>query len=237
MITDAYSKMMSDIGMRSMPGNPEYSEDLGLLIRETRRQEVAASDLEKELSIYRSGSAPPTVEGSLSAFGGLLGGGGGGSDKGFASEEELRADPAYVNYYYSNVNLNPRLPPPLVSKEDWRFSQRLHGGSGSGSSSVGGIGDRRKVGRGSDGNGSSLFSMQPGFNGHKEENGGESRKAPGVEWGGDGLIGLPGLGLGSRQKSLAEIIQVNLIDQSTFLSCSSAYALTEISYCPCLYFH
>ncbi|KAJ9684307.1 hypothetical protein PVL29_016676 [Vitis rotundifolia] len=203
--------MMSDIGMRSMPGNAEYSEDLGLLIREQRRQEVAASDREKELSIYRSGSAPPTVEGSLSAVGGLFGGGGGGSDTGFASEEELRADPAYVNYYYSNVNLNPRLPPPLLSKEDWRFAQRLHGGGGSGggsgSSSVGGIGDRRKVGRGGDGNGSSLFSMQPGFNGQKDENGAESRKAQGVEWGGDGLIGLPGLGLGSRQKSLAEIIQ------------------------------
>lgn len=221
MITDTYSKMMSDIGMRSMPGNAEYREDLGLLIREQRRQEVAASDREKELSIYRSGSAPPTVEGSLSAVGGLFGGGGDGSDTGFASEEELRADPAYVNYYYSNVNLNPRLPPPRLSKEDWRFAQRLHGGGAGGggsgsSSSVGGIGDRRKVGRGGDGNGSSLFLMQPGFNGQKDENGAESRKAQGVEWGGDGLIGLPGLGLGSRQKSLAEIIQVNLIDQSSF---------------------
>ena len=126
---------MSDIGMRSMPGNAEYSEDLGLLIREQRRQEVAASDREKELSIYRSGSAPPTVEGSLSAVGGLFGGGGDGSDTGFASEEELRADPAYVNYYYSNVNLNPRLPPPRLSKEDWRFAQRLHGGGAGGGGS------------------------------------------------------------------------------------------------------
>ena len=228
MITDTYSKMMPDIGMRSMPGNADYSEDLGVLIREQRRQELAASDREKELSIYRSGSAPPTVEGSLSAVGGLFGGGG---DRGFASEEELRADPAYVNYYYSNVNLNPRLPQPLLSKEDWRFSQRLQGGGGGGgSSSVGGIGDRRKVGRGGDGNGSSLFSMQPGFNGHKDENGAESRKAQGVEWGGDGLIGLPGLGLGSRQKSLAEIIQVNLIDQSSF-SGSLGYDVTKIISC------
>ncbi|RVW49304.1 Pumilio-like 1 [Vitis vinifera] len=176
--------MMSDIGMRSMPGNAEYSEDLGLLIREQRRQEVAASDREKELSIYRSGSAPPTVEGSLSAVGGLF------VAAAMAAIQGLR---------------RRRSSAPI---------QRGAGGGGSGSSSsVGGIGDRRKVGRGGDGNGSSLFSMQPGFNGQKDENGAESRKAQGVEWGGDGLIGLPGLGLGSRQKSLAEIIQGSPVGQ------------------------
>ncbi|GJZ98593.1 pumilio homolog 1-like protein [Tanacetum coccineum] len=158
MITDSYSKMMSDIGMRS-------NEELGLLMREKRTSEM-------ELNMFRSGSAPPTVEGSLNAVNGLFESG--------VSEDELRSDPAYVNYYYANVNLNPRLPPPLVSKEDWRFSQRLSGGGSGGGSA---IGDRRKVnGKGLGGGG-------------------------GVEWGGNGLIGLPGLGLGSRQKSIAEIIQ------------------------------
>ncbi|KAH7548125.1 hypothetical protein JRO89_XS14G0071000 [Xanthoceras sorbifolium] len=194
--------MMPDISIRSsMFKSPDYVEDLGKLIRDQKHQQqqqhqhqhlqettqvnTAITDLEKE-NIYRSGSAPPTVEGSLSSIGGLFKK---ISDNngGFLSEEELRADPAYVNYYYSNVNLNPRLPPPLLSKEDWRFTQRLRG-----SGEVGGIGDRRK------GNGS-LFAAAPGFGG-KEENGGG-------EWGGDGLIGLPGLGLGSRQKSIAEIIQ------------------------------
>ncbi|KAH9766909.1 PUM-HD domain-containing protein [Citrus sinensis] len=194
--------MMPDISIRSsMYKSPDYVEDLGKLIREQKQQQhlqeatqvnsASAADLEKELNIYRSGSAPPTVEGSLSSIDGLfkkL------SDNkgGFLNEEELRADPAYVNYYYSNVNLNPRLPPPLLSKEDWRFTQRLRGGG-----EVGGIGDRRK------GNGS-LFAVQPGFGGKEEENSGGSG---GGEWGGDGLIGLPGLGLGSRQKSIAEIIQ------------------------------
>ncbi|TQD68895.1 hypothetical protein C1H46_045572 [Malus baccata] len=201
MVTDTYS-MMSDMSMRSLKSG-EYNEDLSMLIREQRRQHEAR---EKELNIYRSGSAPPTVEGSLNAVGGLfeassLSGFMKNDSKGFATEEELRADPAYVNYYYSNVNLNPRLPPPLLSKEDWRFAQRLQGGGG-----VSAVGDRRIGGR-SGGEGS-LFSVQPGIGGN-EENGVAARKGA-AEWGGDGLIGLPGLGLGSRRKSIAEIIQVSV---------------------------
>ncbi|KAJ9175746.1 hypothetical protein P3X46_014270 [Hevea brasiliensis] len=202
MITDTYSKILPDISMRSMLKN----EDLGKLIREQRLQQEAASDREKELNIYRSGSAPPTVEGSLSSIGGLfdataLPGIKKSNKGGFLSEEEIRSDPAYVNYYYSNVNLNPRLPPPLLSKEDWRYTQRLHGG---GVNSV--VGDGRKGSRGGDNEGNrSLFAVQPGFGEKTEENG--NGTGGGVEWGGDGLIGLPGLGLGSRQKSIAEIIQ------------------------------
>ncbi|KAI3811571.1 hypothetical protein L1987_21296 [Smallanthus sonchifolius] len=206
--------MLSDLGRRPMISSggegsfgEELEKELGLLLREQRRE---ADDREKELNMYRSGSAPPTVEGSLSAVGGLFSGG-----NGFMSEDELRADPDYVSYYYSNMNLNPRLPPPLLSKEDWRFTQRLQGGGGSG---LGGIGDRRK-GNGSNGGGASdggggvsLFSMPPGFNSKKQESENlEAEKAKvSAEWGGDGLIGLPGLGLGSKQKSLAEIFQDDL---------------------------
>jgi len=222
MITDGYAKMMSEIGMRSMlGGSNDFSEELGMLLSERRRQQLQqqeVSDRERELSIYRSGSAPPTVEGSLNAFSGLMIGGGGGGDNGYdfggLSEEELRSDPAYISYYYSNVNLNPRLPPPLLSKEDWRYSQRLQGsggggnvGSGGNSPVLGGIGDRRKGNRGEADKGrdvESLFSMPMGFGAINGENGREARK----EWGGDGLIGLPGLGLGSRQMSITEMIQV-----------------------------
>ncbi|KAJ0738042.1 putative armadillo-like helical, nucleic acid binding NABP, pumilio domain-containing protein [Helianthus annuus] len=219
--------MLSELDRRPMissGGEGSFGDDLekeiGLLLREQRRE---ADDREKELSMYRSGSAPPTVEGSLSAVGGLFNSGHGQSNglglsefangNGLLSEDELRADPAYVSYYYTNVNLNPRLPPPLVSKEDWRFTQRLQGGGGSG---LGGIGDKRKGNRadvgGSGGGGVSLFSMPPGFNSKKPENeNSESEKAKAsAEWGGDGLIGLPGLGLGSKQKSLAEIFQDDL---------------------------
>ncbi|KAL8146098.1 hypothetical protein AgCh_004008 [Apium graveolens] len=206
--------MLSGLGRRPMLSGKdgsfgdELEKELSYLLHEPRRQE--SDDLEKELNMYRSGSAPPTVEGSLSAVGRLFYHGGAGSPfpkfglnksgNQFSSDEELRADPAYLSYYYSNVNLNPRLPPPLLSKEDWRFAQRLQGGS----STVGGIGDRRKVNRndgGVAGNGVSLFSNPPGFNNKKQESEVES------EWGGEGLIGLPSLGLGSKQKSLAEIFQ------------------------------
>ncbi|XVF75297.1 hypothetical protein PTKIN_Ptkin13bG0175900 [Pterospermum kingtungense] len=168
--------------MTSMLKNPDMNEDLGKLIRDRKHQDVAtngiSSDLEKELNMYRSGSAPPTVEGSLNSIGGLF-----NSKGGFLSEEELRADPAYVNYYYSNVNLNPRLPPPLLSREDWRFAQRFREANGNNASS----GNR------------SLFAVQPGFGGEEEIGGGSS----GVSWG-----GLPGLGdLGSRQNTIAEIFK------------------------------
>ncbi|KAM0043182.1 putative armadillo-like helical, nucleic acid binding NABP, pumilio domain-containing protein [Helianthus debilis subsp. tardiflorus] len=162
MMTDSYSKMMSEIGMRSS------NEELGLLKR------MSSSDREMEINMYRSGSAPPTVEGSLNAVAGLFEGG--------ISEQELTSDPAYVDYYHANVNLNPRLPPPLLNKDDWRFSQqRLHGGGGGSA-----IGDMRKM---------------------KKDNGNAGKAQGMAEWGGNGLIGLPGLGLGSRQKSIAEIIQ------------------------------
>ncbi|MQL97817.1 hypothetical protein Taro_030519 [Colocasia esculenta] len=224
MVTESL-RMLSDMGMRAMIGSgggggegfsgEDAGKELGMLLREQRRQE--ASDRERELNLYRSGSAPPTVEGSITAVGRLFGAEGGPgfaefarNGNGFLSEEELRSDPAYLSYYYSHVNLNPRLPPPVLSKEDWRFTQRLQAGS----SVVGGIGDQRKVGRADEGGSRSLFSMQPGFNPQKEEREADSRKmAASGEWldkGSDGLIGLSGLALGGRQKSIADIFQDDL---------------------------
>ena len=80
MITDIYYKMISDAGMRSVLQSSDYGEELGLW------QE--ASDRERELSRYRSGSAPPTVEGSLSAVGGLFGGGSGAGTTDFVGVPE-----------------------------------------------------------------------------------------------------------------------------------------------------
>ncbi|KAK1415544.1 hypothetical protein QVD17_31327 [Tagetes erecta] len=160
------------------------NEELGLLMSDSYSKRMSGNDRELELNMYRSGSAPPTVEGSLKAVAGLFDGTGNdiSGEFGGISEEELRSDPAYAKYYYENVNLNPRLPPPLLSKDDWRFSQRMQGGGGSSA-----IGDMRKVKRDSESSGKSQGGMP--------------------EWGGNGLIGLPGFGLGSRQKSIAEIIQ------------------------------
>ncbi|GMH07399.1 hypothetical protein Nepgr_009239 [Nepenthes gracilis] len=204
-------------GRGEMTGGNEASfgddleTEIGLSLREQRVQD--ADDHERELNLYRSGSAPPTVEGSLSAVGGLFGNSGfsefwgGNNGNGVVSEEELRSDPEYLSYYYSNVNLNPRLPPPMLSKEDWRFAQRLQGGR----SVFGGIGDKRKADRVENGAGRSLFSMPPGFTLKKEEREVESEKVQGLaDWGNDGLIGLPGIGLRSKQKNLADIFQDDL---------------------------
>jgi hypothetical protein len=129
MITEKYMTMTSEVGVRSM----DYGE------------ETVGKERERGYDIFRSPSAPPTIDGNGSV-GGLFSvdNGGNGVFSREVSEDELRSDPAYINYYYSSVNLNPRLPPPLLSKEDWRFAQRLSSGPGNGSG-LGGIGDRRKV--------------------------------------------------------------------------------------------
>lgn len=84
----------------------------------------------------RSGSAPPSMEGSFAALGNLLAQQdlANSSLASFTSafekcetEEQLRADPAYLAYYCSNVNLNPRLPPPLISRENRRLVRHMGG--------------------------------------------------------------------------------------------------------------
>lgn len=49
----------------------------------------------------------------------------GSAELGLAVNEQdlkLRSDPAYVQYYYANKNINPRLPPPILS---WDQDQSL----------------------------------------------------------------------------------------------------------------
>uniref|UniRef100_A0A0D9ZTA4 PUM-HD domain-containing protein n=1 Tax=Oryza glumipatula TaxID=40148 RepID=A0A0D9ZTA4_9ORYZ len=92
---------------------------------------AAAAAADRDMELFRSGSAPPTVEGAMASAAAAAGD--------VFLDDELRADPVYQSYYYSNAHLNPRLPPPLLSKEDWRSAQhRLR------SSALGGIGDGRR---------------------------------------------------------------------------------------------
>ncbi|TVU05111.1 hypothetical protein EJB05_48262 [Eragrostis curvula] len=89
----------------------------------------------RESGPNRSGSAPPSMEGSLSALGHLIGQQSGSFETSLTDldnvtdnsklEEQLRADPAYFEYYGSKVNLNPRLPPPLISRESRRMMNRV----------------------------------------------------------------------------------------------------------------
>jgi len=99
------------------------AEDLGILLKGHRFHGGR-----KDVTPNRSGSAPPSMEGSFLAIENLLPQQIVTQNASFAalsstmpnceSEEQLRADPAYLAYYSSNVNLNPRLPPPLTSWEN-----------------------------------------------------------------------------------------------------------------------
>ncbi|XVE68830.1 hypothetical protein DITRI_Ditri09bG0101500 [Diplodiscus trichospermus] len=209
--------------------------ELELILRAQRNQQFVSR--ERDLDIYRSGSAPPTVEGSLNAAGslfanpdfgdinGITGVGSGRNNNGMLSEDEIRSHPAYLSYYYSHENINPRLPPPLLSKEDWRVAQRFQASG----SSLGSIGDWRKKKLVDGGDTSSLFSMQPGLSVQQGQNDlMELRNANArnmsrnmsAEWldrSSDGLVGLSGTGLGARRRSFADILQDGL-DQPATLS-------------------
>lgn len=206
-----------------MGGNfdDEFERDIDSLVRE-QHQNRGTFDLDwNELDILRSGSAPPTVEGSRTTSASLFGHGdfaevnrrlSGQDSGGFLSEEDLRSHPAYLSYYYSNENHNPRMPPPGISKEDWRVQQRFHPRG----SSFGGIGDRRqrKESAESDGQISSLFFLQSGKDMVEQSRGMLPQNCQEqLEWLGcrsDGLIGLHDVGLGMRRKSFADVLQVYL---------------------------
>jgi pumilio RNA-binding family len=210
-----------DDGLQGIDGNLEdsFQSELELILHEQRNQHFIKR--ERDLNIYRSGSAPPTVEGSVNAVGSLFRNpdfieiDGISNNNGGLSEDEIRLHPAYLSYYYSHENVNPRLPPPLMSKEDWRVAQRFQIGG----SSLGGIGDRRKK-LVNDGDSSSLFSMQPGLSVQQADNdlmelrnacGRNLSRPTSSQWLGrssDCLIGLSSTGLGARRKSFADIVQV-----------------------------
>lgn len=218
-VADTYSKMTSEVGMRSVArgGADGYRDELEILLGEQQSSEQEANYIAKELSIFRSGSAPPSVEGSQSGLSGVSGSGVGVGRSSGLLEEEFKCDPTYINYYYSNVNLNPRLPSPMLSKEEWRLAQHLQAvgdavraAAGGGVGNLSAVGDRRNViGGSSDDGGSgegSLFSVQPEFGGKKEQTVVDSGK----QWVGGGLSGLQGTAVTTRRKSFAEIIQVKL---------------------------
>lgn len=111
------------------------AEELGLLLKGQRFR----GD-QTDMIPSRSGSAPPSMEGSIAAIGNLLAKHNSSTNASleslsnalgnYESEEQLRSHPAYFAYYCSNVNLNPRLPPPLMSRENRRLVRHM-GSSGS----------------------------------------------------------------------------------------------------------
>lgn len=209
----------------NLENNANLQNELELLLLQKQSNRGLILERERELSINRSGSAPPTVDGSLCTAGSLIknpnfmtldndgNSSGTSGNNGAMTEEEIRSLPAYLEYYYSHENLNPRLPPPLLSKEDWRIAQRIRA-AGSG---FGGVGDWRNENLVDDGVQSSLFSMQPGISVQKAEDELiELRKAAlrnlsrknSFDYLHRASTGSSSTGLGVRRKSFADILQV-----------------------------
>ncbi|KAJ0074933.1 hypothetical protein Patl1_35233 [Pistacia atlantica] len=113
MATESPMRMVESSGARNWPSSKDSAmcgsqlknmaaKKLGLLLKGHRFH----GD-QTDMILNQSGSAQPSLE-SLS------------DDLGhFESEEQLRSDFAY---YCSNFNLNPRLPPPLISRENCSLS-------------------------------------------------------------------------------------------------------------------
>ncbi|XP_044496932.1 pumilio homolog 5 isoform X2 [Mangifera indica] len=138
-------RMVESGGARNWPSSKDSAmcgsqwknmaaEELGLLLKGHRFHRD-----QTEMIPNRSGSAPPSMEGSFAAIGNLFAKQNSGLNIGlesisddlghYESEEQLRSDPAYFAYYCSNVNLNPRLPLPLISRENRRLVRHI-GASG-----------------------------------------------------------------------------------------------------------
>ncbi|KAB1213229.1 hypothetical protein CJ030_MR5G022406 [Morella rubra] len=158
----------------------------------------------------RSGSAPPNMEGSLASIKNLLMQHSsrlnsslanlGSSIESCVPEEQVRSDPAYFAYYTSNINLNPRLPPPLISQENRRL---LH--------QIGVFGNNWELTSAEDSGSGSLHLSGGSLSAHKQEceddtssrvasdNLAESSTAP--------MPGQDTISLSSRHKSLVDLIQ------------------------------
>lgn len=158
----------------------------------------------------RSGSAPPSIEGSRLAIGdvrrqlnpsleGIFESLGNAAEIS-RSEEQLRSDPAYLAYYYSNVNLNPRLPQPLGSRENRRLAHH-----------VGTYGENWRMHSFDDSSKGSFFMSRPALSTHKEES--EDDRSPRTEPEGKAEIssafasGQHTSALQGRHKSLVDLIQ------------------------------
>ncbi|WOK94999.1 hypothetical protein Cni_G03704 [Canna indica] len=148
------------------------SEELGLLL------EGQNYHGNKSISgLSRSGSAPPSMEGSRAAIDILKGQTAdldgslenlNNAAQSCNSEEQLRAHPAYLAYYCANVNLNPRLPPPLTSRENRHLMHH-----------IGGFSDNRRMPSFDDSSKASLFLSRPVLSTHNEEP--EDDKSPRME--------------------------------------------------------
>ncbi|KAJ4962183.1 hypothetical protein NE237_022122 [Protea cynaroides] len=238
MATESPMRLVESTGARSWSSSKEAAtfasssnnmaaEELGLLLKGQRFHGNG-----RDVVPNRSGSAPPSMEGSFAAMGNLIAQNC-SPDTSLASlksalencesEEQLRADPAYLAYYCSNVNLNPRLPPPLISRENRRLVRH-----------IGGFGNNWKLTSFDDGGYGSVELSRGTLSTHKEES--EDDRSP-RQTSGDweersgGLFpGQQTSYLAGRHKSLVDLIQEDFPRTPSPVynqSRSSSHAATE----------
>ncbi|TKY72740.1 Pumilio-like 5 [Spatholobus suberectus] len=187
-----------------MPSRNMVTEDLGMLLKGHRFHGGG-----KDVAPNRSGSAPPSMEGSFLAIENLLPQQNTTQNASLAtlstvmqkceSEKQLRADPAYLAYYSSNVNLNPRLPPPLTSWENRHLG--CH---------IGSFRNNWRLSTTDDSGKSSLHLPQMTLSTHKEESEDDSPQQPYD----DELVKTSGIwrrpdtaSLASQHKNMVDLIQ------------------------------
>lgn len=181
------------------------AEELGLLLKGQR-----LDGDQTDLMPARSGSAPPSMEGSFAAIGNLLAQQNfsmsssleslGSAIENCENEEQLRSDPAYFAYYCSNVNLNPRLPPPLMSRENRRLVRH-----------IGGLGNNWRPASLDDSGNGSLQLSRGSLSTHKEEP--EDDRSPrevseSCSENSSVYISGQNTSVAGRHKSLVDLIQV-----------------------------
>ncbi|XWS19227.1 hypothetical protein CRYUN_Cryun32bG0112800 [Craigia yunnanensis] len=116
------------------------------------------------------------------------------------SEEQLRSDPPYFAYYRSNINLNPRLPPPLISRENQHLARH-----------IGGFGNNWRATSIDDSGNGSLPFYRSSLSTHKEEP--EDDRSPrqaSENWAEDSNVSLleqDSAYLTGQHKSLVDLIQ------------------------------
>ncbi|XP_058068357.1 pumilio homolog 5-like isoform X3 [Magnolia sinica] len=203
-------------------------QDLGLLLR---RHRISGNG--RDVVPNRTGSAPPSIEGSFAAIRNLISQQNSNLEGSVASlnsatencesEEQLRADPAYLAYYWANINLNPRLPPPLISREKQRLVHH-----------IGGFGDNRKLTSFDDNSSGSFYLPRAALSTHREEP--EDERSPrqaSEDWAERNAEFLSGhftTSLAGRHKSLVDLIQEDFPRTPSPVYnqlCSSSHAAEE----------
>ncbi|GAB4849933.1 hypothetical protein Ancab_029233 [Ancistrocladus abbreviatus] len=130
MAIESFTRLIENDGSRQWPFTMDSASPLNS--RKNNRVGVlpkghGISGDQKGSIPNRSGSAPPSFDGSIAALRDLVTKQNSSTDTSVSGpsscqpEEELLKHLAYLSYYYLNINLNPRLPPPLISQQGRRL--------------------------------------------------------------------------------------------------------------------